>query len=113
MWEALKLSGFVIVPEHHVGSRLKLDFLVPSLNNLAIEVQGSQHHELSTLFHDSKAALDAQIRRDERKAEMCAEQGMTLIYLSESEVMGAKDAPTLWALILTKINLARATEDEW
>jgi very-short-patch-repair endonuclease len=72
------LPGQKIINEHHLGDRLKLDVYCPSYK-LALEFHGIQHFKYSSLFFDSKEEfIDAQ-KRDAKKAEMCAQQGIALV----------------------------------
>lgn len=64
--------------EYHVGERLLVDVYVPSYR-LGIEYHGRQHFEYSAFFHGSKANFDLAKERDERKIELCREQGITLV----------------------------------
>ena len=72
------LPGQKIINEHHLGDRLKLDVYCPSYK-LALEFHGIQHFKYSPLFFDSREEfLEAQ-KRDAKKAQMCAEQGIALV----------------------------------
>jgi len=72
------LPGQKIINEHHLGDRLKLDVYCPSYK-LALEFHGIQHFKYSPLFFDSREEfLEAQ-KRDTKKAQMCAEQGIALV----------------------------------
>jgi len=69
--------GEHIEHEHHVGERLRLDIYLSS-SKLAAEYHGIQHFKFSSLFHKSKEAFEDGVKRDERKAELCREQGIAL-----------------------------------
>lgn len=72
------LPNEVIVNEYHIGDKLKLDVYCPSYS-LAAEYHGRQHFYYTGRFFNSKYEfLEAQ-KRDERKAEWCKENGITLI----------------------------------
>lgn len=72
------LVGEKVINEHHIGERLMLDIYCDSYK-LAAEYHGRQHFEYSNLFHkDRQDFLDGQAR-DERKVELCKEQGIALI----------------------------------
>jgi hypothetical protein len=72
------LPGEEIVVEHHVGERLMLDIYCPSYK-LAAEYHGRQHFFYSNLFHQSPEDFKRSQQRDERKIELCKEQGIALI----------------------------------
>lgn len=58
--------------------RLSLDIYVPSIN-VAIEYQGLQHYEAIDYF-GGKVNLIKSIERDKRKAQLCKENNINLIY---------------------------------
>ena len=60
--------------------RQRLDIFVPSLK-LAVEYHGLQHFESVDHFGGEDGLLATQAR-DSRKASLCAEQGITLVYFS-------------------------------
>lgn len=66
------------------GSRLHFDFYIPS-KYLAIEVQGQQHTEQSSLFHSSKLDFVSTTKNDKRKVEWCNNNNIKLIYLNYNE----------------------------
>lgn len=67
-----------IVNEYHVGEQLRLDVYCPSYK-LAIEYHGRQHYDYVGRFFDTyEDFLQAQ-KRDERKLELCKEQGITVV----------------------------------
>lgn len=57
----------------------RLDVYLPDLN-LAIEYQGKQHTE-SIEFFGGQASLDMNIERDARKARLCKENGIDMIFV--------------------------------
>jgi hypothetical protein len=64
---------------------LELDIFVPSLN-LAVEYQGIQHFE--GMEHWGGAlALERTQERDKRKKQLCAKQGVSLIYFYHSDTL--------------------------
>lgn len=72
------LPGVQIVNEHHIGERLKLDVYCPKYK-LGLEFHGIQHFKYSPLFFDSREDfLEAQ-KRDDRKIQLCKEQGIVLV----------------------------------
>jgi hypothetical protein len=63
------------------GERLELDFLIEELD-IAIEVQGKQHYVYTPHFHNSRDAFQKQVRRDQRKKEICYSAGLMLLEVS-------------------------------
>jgi hypothetical protein len=61
--------------------RLSLDFYLPE-HNIAIECQGMQHFEYSEFFGGEKAFIK-QLERDNRKAKLCLEHNIRLIYYAK------------------------------
>lgn len=87
------LPGTEIINEFHIGERLKLDVYCPKYK-LGLEFHGMQHFKYSSLFFDTKEDfLDAQ-KRDQKKIELCREQGIILVVfryndnISEENVYG-------------------------
>lgn len=73
-----------IINEYHVGERLMLDVYCPKFK-IGAEYHGRQHFFYSNLFHKDKFDfLDGQ-KRDERKIELCKEQGISLIVFRYSD----------------------------
>jgi very-short-patch-repair endonuclease len=107
------LGDYTILQEYNVGSRLRVDYVLKELST-AFEVQGSQHSDFSSLFHDSKDALRAAKQRDQKKAELCAEHGLKLITLDYPVIMRCKSPEELLAIILQEMNGKTQEEsDEW
>jgi hypothetical protein len=67
-----------IVNEHYLGERLKLDIYCPKYN-IGAEYHGRQHFYYTSRFFDSKEDFERALERDERKIEICKEQGIALI----------------------------------
>lgn len=114
--KALKLTHYEVLHEYGVGNRLRLDFYIKSLN-LGIEVHGDQHYRPNSLFYEDAEARKAALARDEQKAELCKEQGITLLVLAQKEVMAASSPQVLLDLIFSKFKEALSAEksssDEW
>lgn len=72
------LPGQTIINEHHVGDKLKLDVYCPSYR-LGLEFHGIQHFKYSPLFFKSKDEFIEAQKRDEKKALLCAKQGIALV----------------------------------
>lgn len=66
------------------GSRLSLDFFIPS-RKLAVEVQGQQHFERNSFFHESNSDFFAQQKRDEEKRIFCEINNIKLIIVTSHE----------------------------
>lgn len=67
-----------VVTEYHIGERLMLDIYCPALK-LAIEFHGRQHFYYVEHFHGDMKGFEESQKRDERKEQMCSEQGITLV----------------------------------
>lgn len=65
---------------------LKFDFYIPSLN-LYIEIQGDQHYNYNSFFHNDVLDFKKQKRRDSLKSEWCDLNGYTLLILTQSETL--------------------------
>lgn len=68
------------------GGRLELDFFIEELD-VAIEVQGDQHYQFSSLFHQSYDDFKDLLTRDRLKAKICAERGIKLYEVSSESNM--------------------------
>jgi hypothetical protein len=67
-----------IVNEHYLGERLKLDIYCPKYK-IGAEYHGRQHFYYTSRFFDSKEDFERALERDQRKIEICKEQGIALI----------------------------------
>lgn len=67
-----------IINEFHIGERLMLDIYCPKYK-LAIEYHGKQHFAYTAHFHDSYEDFVRSQERDERKIELCKENGISLV----------------------------------
>jgi hypothetical protein len=72
------IPGEKIVNEFHVGERLMLDVYCPAYK-IAAEYHGRQHFFFNTMFHESNRDFVEGQLRDERKLELCKEQGIAVI----------------------------------
>jgi hypothetical protein len=115
---ALRLLGnHTLLREYQIGERLRIDIFIKNLA-LAIEVQGLQHSTFNGHFYDSAEAFKAAKQRDRRKADLCHEQGITLVVLEYDEVMRADSAESLLGIILERTKEARSKagiekEEDW
>ncbi len=66
----------------------QLDIYIPNLK-LAIEYQGRQHYAPVPFFGGEEGFLRTQ-ERDRRKASLCSENGITLIYFRYDEEINRK-----------------------
>jgi hypothetical protein len=67
-----------IVNEHYLGERLKLDIYCPKYK-IGAEYHGRQHFYYTSRFFESREDFERALERDERKIEICKEQGIALI----------------------------------
>lgn len=67
-----------VIVEHPIGERLRLDVYCPRLK-IAAEYHGRQHFEYVEHFHGNLAGFRESQERDDRKVELCLEQGIALI----------------------------------
>jgi hypothetical protein len=72
------LPNQIIVNEHHIGERLRLDVYCPSYK-IAAEFHGRQHFYYTKRFFDSRYDFEQAQKRDLRKIELCRENNIDLI----------------------------------
>jgi len=72
------IPGAEIVNEFHAGERLMLDVYCPKYK-IGAEYHGRQHFYFNTMFHNSNKDFVEGQMRDERKIELCKDQGIDLI----------------------------------
>jgi hypothetical protein len=72
------LPNQIIVNEHHIGERLRLDVYCPSYK-IAAEFHGRQHFYYTKRFFDSRYDFEQAQKRDLRKIELCKENNIDLI----------------------------------
>jgi hypothetical protein len=80
------LPGEKIVNEFHIGERLKLDVFCPKYN-LAAEYHGRQHFYYTQRFFESKYEFEEAQKRDERKMELCQQNGIALIVFRYNDLL--------------------------
>ena len=80
------LPGEKIVNEFHIGERLKLDVYCPKYN-LAAEYHGRQHFYYTQRFFDSKYEFEQAQKRDQRKLELCKQNGIALIVFRYNDLL--------------------------
>lgn len=113
VYKALQSSNFTVLTEVDIGERLRVDFVVREIS-AAIEADGNQHQTMNGHFFDGKDDFRAAKARDQRKAVLCEQNGLTLIRLSEQEIMAASGPSELLQQILQKLQAQQQTEsEEW
>ena len=83
-FKALLIHAFPalqIEEEYHIGSRLRLDFYIPSMYT-AFEVDGDPHDEMVGLFHGGDKGYDKAQMRDQAKDQWCEENDILLIRIT-------------------------------
>lgn len=60
---------------------------------IAFEYQGHQHYSNKSHFHESNFGFESQKKRDNRKKELCIENGITLIEIFEFKTIRANRIP--------------------
>lgn len=72
------IPGEEIINEFHVGERLMLDIYCPKFK-LGAEYHGRQHFFYNNLHYADLSEFKKAQERDDRKVELCKEQGIALI----------------------------------
>lgn len=86
-------KGYVIIPEYHIVSRLRVDFYIPGLCT-AFEVDGVQHKEVVGLFHGGNLTeFQNAKKRDDLKEQWCIDNDVFLIRVTQSQVVEAIRSP--------------------
>lgn len=80
------LPGEKIVNEFHIGERLKLDVYCPKYK-LAAEYHGRQHFYYTQRFFESKYEFEQAQKRDEKKAQLCKQNGIALIVFRYNDLL--------------------------
>jgi hypothetical protein len=80
------LPGQEIVNEFHVGERLMLDVYCPKYK-IGAEYHGSQHFQYNTMFHENNSEFIKGQIRDQRKIELCKQQGISLVVFRYNDVL--------------------------
>lgn len=75
---------------------MKLDFYIPN-KNIAIECQGEQHFE-SFRFEKDSSRLELRKERDKKKAELCKENGVQIIYFCNKKTAETYAEDAFWDL---------------
>lgn len=75
-----------IEEEYQVGESLRLDYYLPDYH-LGIEWHGRQHKMFVEHFHKDEAGFRDSQKRDRRKLELCAEQGIAVAVFWDDEVV--------------------------
>jgi hypothetical protein len=72
------LPGEKVINEFHIGDKLKLDVYCQKYA-IAAEYHGRQHFYYTSRFFDSKYDFEEAIKRDQKKAQWCKDNGIALI----------------------------------
>lgn len=80
------LPGEKIINEFHIGEKLMLDVYCPSYK-LAAEYHGRQHFFYTQRFFESKYDFEQAQKRDQRKIDLCKEQGIALIVFRYNDML--------------------------
>lgn len=73
-----------ILTEFHIGEYLRLDGYLPS-KYIGFEYDGQQHFAYTPHFHETKEQFEHQLKRDNRKNELCNSLGINLIRIRYDE----------------------------
>lgn len=84
------IPGMEIVNEFHIGDKLKLDIYCPSYQ-LAIEFHGRQHFYYTGRFFESRYEFEEAQKRDEKKAQWCKDNGITLVVFRYNDSLTEKN----------------------
>lgn len=95
------LPGYRLREEYHIGERLRLDFYFPDLN-LAVEYDGCQHQRYIPYFHSTYEEFLEACQRDQRKEELCDQQGILLLRVTPDNFPQPEE---LQALALEQVSL--------
>lgn len=106
-----------ILNEYHVGERLMLDVYCPTYK-IGLEYHGRQHYEWVCHFHETYEDFVAAQRRDERKLELCAEQGITVLsfkYNDEltEDIVHARVLEAIQKDVGQKLSVKKASSGRW
>lgn len=80
------MPGQEIINEFHVGERLMLDVYCPKYK-IGAEYHGSQHFMYNTMFHENNSEFIKGQIRDQRKIELCKQQGISLVVFRYNDVL--------------------------
>lgn len=80
------LPGEEVITEHHIGERLMLDVYCPKYR-VAAEYHGRQHFQYVSHFHKDRQDFLEGLDRDDRKMELCKEQGIALIVFRYNDTL--------------------------
>jgi predicted transcriptional regulator len=78
--------NYTLVPEYHIGERLRLDAYLKQLD-IGFEYDGIQHFRYTPQWHRTKQEFERSKDRDRRKEVLCKQQGITLIRIKYNENM--------------------------
>lgn len=80
------LPGEKIINEFTLGEKLRLDVYCPSYK-VGAEYHGRQHFFYTSKFFESKYEFEEAQKRDERKIELCKQQGIALIIFRYNDML--------------------------
>lgn len=80
------IPGAEVVNEFHIGEQLRLDVYCPKFK-IAAEYHGKQHYEFVAQFHKDYDDFLRGQKRDDRKAELCTEAGITLVVFRYNDAL--------------------------
>ena len=80
------IPGEEVGVEHHVGEQLFLDIYCPKYR-IAAEYHGRQHFYYVEHFHKTMQGFIDSQQRDQRKEELCKEQGIGLVVFRYNDEM--------------------------
>ena len=93
---------YKIEEEKHVGEQLFLDLYIPHFR-VGIEFHGRQHFEFVQHYHKDLAGFREHQERDQRKIELCHQQGIAVAVFTDADSL---DADTVQSRILEALRSA-------
>lgn len=97
-----------IINEHPLGERLKLDIYCPKYK-IGAEYHGRQHFYYTSRFFESKEDFERALERDERKIQLCKEQGIALVIFRYNDKLTEE---AVYERILEAIKLSTVSNEE-
>jgi hypothetical protein len=97
-----------VVVEYPVGERLRLDVYCPRYK-VAAEYHGRQHFYYVEHYHGNLRGFEEAQERDQRKIELCQEQGISLISLRYNDELSEQ---TVFDRLMTSLQATPAVRTE-